>query len=105
MKKTKINNLDRLYNEIENIQKKETFGLLERICKLQEELGELSAEVLKSINYKKSKLSKDEISENILLESIDCLIMSMDIIAYQGHNKDRILEIAESQIKKWKSNL
>jgi hypothetical protein len=96
---------DYIYTLIQNVAELEGFGLLERVCKLQEEVGELSAETLKLIGFKNSSLSDKEIKQNILLEAVDCLIMSMDILSTQGYSKDEIIKIADSQISKWVSNI
>jgi hypothetical protein len=57
------------------------------------------------IGFKNSNLTKEQIKENILLESVDCLIMSMDILSTQGYSKDEIIKMADSQINKWVNNL
>ncbi len=98
-------NFDYIYELIQNVSELEGYGLIERVCKLQEEVGELSAETLKMIGFKNSNLSKEEIKQNILLESVDCLIMSMDILSTQGYSKDEIIKMADSQINKWVNNL
>ena len=96
---------DYIYELIQNVSELEGYGLIERVCKLQEEVGELSAETLKMIGFKNSNLTKEQIKENILLESVDCLIMSMDILSTQGYSKDEIIKMADSQINKWVNNL
>jgi hypothetical protein len=96
---------DYIYELIQSVSKLEGYGLLERVCKLQEEVGELSAEALKSIGFKYSTLEQSEIRKNILLEAVDCLIMSMDILANQEFSKIEIIRMADSQIDKWLSNL
>jgi hypothetical protein len=111
MSKVQENSLDNsedfdyIYELIQNVSKLEGYGLLERVCKLQEEVGELSAETLKSIGFKYSTLEQSEIRKNILLEAVDCLIMSMDILANQEFSKIEIIRMADSQIDKWLSNL
>ena len=96
---------DYIFELIQNVSELEGYGLIERVCKLQEEVGELSAETLKMIGFKNSNLTKEQIKENILLESVDCLIMSMDILSTQGYSKDEIIKMADSQINKWVNNL
>lgn len=100
-----IEDFDYIYTLIQNVSELEGYGLIERVCKLQEEVGELSAETLKLIGFKNSKLTEEEIKKNILLEAVDCLIMSMDILSTQGYSKDEIIKMADSQISKWVSNL
>jgi hypothetical protein len=97
--------LDYIYDLIKNVSKFEGYGLIERVCKLQEEVGELSAETLKSIGFKKNTLSSEEVRKNILLEAVDCLIMSMDILSHQKFSKKEIIEMSNSQIEKWLNNL
>lgn len=97
--------LDYIYTLIQNVAELEGYGLIERVCKLQEEVGELSAETLKLIGFKSSNLPESEIKKNILIEAVDCLIMSMDILSTQGFSKDEIIKIADSQINKWVSNI
>ena len=100
-----VENFDYIYNLIQSVSELEGYGLIERVCKLQEEVGELSAETLKLIGFKNSNLAESEIRRNILLEGVDCLIMSMDILSTQGYTKDEIIKMADSQINKWVSNL
>ncbi len=100
-----IENFDYIYELIQNVSELEGYGLIERVCKLQEEVGELSAETLKMIGFKNSNLTQEQINQNILLESVDCLIMSMDILSSQGYTKSEIVKMADSQINKWVNNL
>jgi hypothetical protein len=97
--------LDYIFDLVKNVSSAQGYGLSERVIKLQEEVGELSAEVLKLRGFKKSDLSKDEIRNNILLETVDCLIMSMDILSHEKFQKKEIIEIADKQIEKWLSQL
>jgi len=97
--------LDYIFDLVKNVSSAQGYGLSERVVKLQEEVGELSAEVLKLKGFKKSDLSKDEIRNNILLETVDCLIMSMDILSHEKFQKKEIIEIADKQIEKWLSQL
>jgi len=97
--------LDYIFDLVKNVSSAQGYGLSERVVKLQEEVGELSAEVLKLRGFKKSDLSKDEIRNNILLETVDCLIMSMDILSHEKFQKKEIIEIADKQIEKWLSQL
>jgi len=94
-----------VYDLVTNASKFENPGLIERGLKLGEEYGELSAEILKLVNYKRTNESKEEIRKNILLESTDCLIMIFDIIAQMEFSKDEICEMAESQVNKWMKNI
>ncbi len=93
--------IDQVFDMVNSASKLEKSGLLERGLKLGEEYGELSAELLKLLGYKKSDLSKDQIKYNILLESTDCLIMIFDIMLHMGFEKKEICDMANKQINKW----
>jgi len=97
--------IDYVYDLVTNASKFENPGLIERGLKLGEEYGELSAEILKLVNYKRTNESKEEIRKNILLESTDCLIMIFDIMSQMEFSKDEICEMAESQVNKWMKNI
>lgn len=97
--------IDYVYELVMNASKFENPGLLERCLKLGEEYGELSAEILKLIEYKRTTESKEDIRKNILLESTDCLIMVFDIMSQMGFTKEEICEMAESQVNKWMKNI
>ena len=97
--------IDYVFDLVTNASQYEEKGLLERGLKLGEEYGELSAEILKLAGYKRSKETKEEINNNILLESTDCLIMIFDIMTQMGFTKEQICEMAEKQINKWLKNI
>lgn len=97
--------IDYVFDLVTNASKFESPGLIERGLKLGEEYGELSAEILKLIEYKKTNQDKETIKKNILLESTDCLIMIFDIMAQMGFKKEDICEMAESQVNKWMKNI
>lgn len=97
--------IDYVYELVMNASKFENPGLIERCLKLGEEYGELSAEILKLIEYKRTTESKDDIRKNILLESTDCLIMIFDIMSQMGFTKEEICEMSESQVNKWMKNI
>lgn len=97
--------LDYIWELIQTVSNYGKFGLVERVCKLQEEVGELSAEVLKQRGFKSTPLTLDKIEQNILHESVDCLIMILDILSYQHATKKQLTDIATLQIEKWISNL
>ena len=97
--------IDYVYDLVMNASKFENPGLLERGLKLGEEYGELSAEILKLIEYKRTNESKEDIRKNILLESTDCLIMVFDIMSQMGFTKEEICDMSESQVNKWMKNI
>lgn len=97
--------IDYVFDLVKNTSQFEKHGILERGLKLGEETGELSAEILKLVGYKKSDLAKSQIEQNMLLESVDCLIMVFDIMSHMGFTKQQIVEMAEKQVNKWLTNI
>ena len=99
--------IDCVYDLVENTSNLESdeFGITERGLKLNEEVGELSAEILKLVGYKRSGLNKDEIRKEILKESVDCLIMVFDIMSFMGFTKQEIVEMSEEKINKWLNDI
>ena len=93
--------IDNVFNLVKKASHYEKPGLVERVLKLGEEYGELSAEILKLSGYKRNSLTKDTIKYNILLESTDCLIMVFDIMIEMGFSKEEISNMANKQVSKW----
>ncbi len=80
----------------------ETKTLAERGLKLNEEAGELAAEILRYKGLKGAKgKTKEEILYDLHLEAVDCLLMSMDILVHTGASEKRIKKIMDSQLRKW----
>ena len=72
---------------------------------MNEEAGELAAEILKLEGKKGSKgKTKEEILYDLHLEAIDCMLMAMDILVHTKATNKRINEIIDSQLKKWEKN-
>lgn len=69
--------------------------------KLNEEVGELSAEILKLINYKYHNDTEEQILQNLLEEAADSLIQVFDILAFLKYTKEEIIEASEKKIDKW----
>lgn len=82
------------------LQEKE-ISLTEKGLKLTEEVGELASEILKLSGVKHSNNSTNEIVNAILLESCDVMIMVFSIMNQMGFTKQQIIEMTESQVKKW----
>ena len=97
--------IDYVFDLVTNASQYEKHGLIESGLKLGEEYGELSAEILKLAGYKRSSETKEEINNNILLESTDCLIMIFDIMTQMEFKKEQICNMAERQVNKWITNI
>lgn len=90
-----------IYELVKQTASVEKGTLVEKGLKLNEEVGELSAELLKLVEYKHTQETKEQIMANALVESVDSLIMIFDIMIKLGLTKDQIVETAEKQIDKW----
>lgn len=100
-----VENIERVFTLIKEVSPTQYGSLESRMIKLQEEVGELLAEVLRMSGFKSSNLSESEIRKRILLESCDCLIMILDIMVHQEFNESEIVGMCENQISKWKNQL
>ena len=93
---------DYLYDLVKNacdLEKQVT--LAEKGLKLTEEVGELSAELLKITGYKYTNDTKEEATQKALLESCDVLIMIFGLMIQLGFTKQQIVDMTESQVNKW----
>ena len=87
---------------VRKVSKLEKKSLVARGLKLNEEAGELAAEILKLEGMKGAKgKTRKEILYDLHLEAIDCMLMSMDILVYTGATEKRIAAIMNSQLDKW----
>lgn len=73
--------------------------------KLNEEVGELSAEILKFINYKHHNDTEEQIRQNLLEEAADSIIQIFDILADFKYTKEELIEASERKIDKWLSQI
>ena len=95
----------KITKNISRVSKLEKKNIVERGLKLNEEAGELAAEILKLEGKKGSKgKTKEEILYDLHLEAIDCMLMAMDILVHTKATNKRINEIIDSQLKKWEKN-
>lgn len=94
--------MDYVFDIIKKACNKETnSSLSDKGLKLTEEVGELAAELLKITGYKHTNDTKEEATKKALLESVDTMIMVFSIMNYLEFDKNQIVEMTESQIKKW----
>jgi NTP pyrophosphatase (non-canonical NTP hydrolase) len=92
--------------KIRQVSQAEKKTLIERGLKLNEEAGELAAEILRLEGKKGSNgKSRAEILYDLHLEAVDCMLMAMDILVYTKAPKRRIELIIESQLDKWKKGI
>lgn len=93
-----------MYSLVRGAARTSTVGTLtDRALKLNEEVGELSAEVLKLSGYKVSGLSKEEIRSRIIEEAVDAQVMIIDILENVEATDQEIINCAEDAVNKWLS--
>lgn len=85
---------------IEKLSKKEAKTLLQRMVKLQEEVGELAQEVLVFQNASGSQ-HKNASDDGILGECVDVVIVALSIYFSSGGTKENLSELVDKKALKW----
>jgi hypothetical protein len=93
--------IDYIYDLVKLVSPIERSDITKKGLKLTEEVGELSAEILKLVNYKYHNDNPEQIRENLLQEAVDSLIMIFDILTSQNYLKEEVVNISEQKIEKW----
>ena len=96
-----IQSLDKIYDLVQEVSHLELPDITKKGLKLNEEVGELSAEILKLVDYKHHDDTKEQIRQHLLEEAVDSLIMIFDILVMQGYTKEEIINAGEEKINKW----
>ena len=86
---------------LRKVSRLEPKNLVERGLKLCEENGELAAEIFKLLGKKKSQVTKKQTLANLREEAVDCLIMSMDILAHTNTSNRQVKRLFDKKMKKW----
>ena len=73
----------------------------DKLVKLQEEVGEISAAHLKQLGYKPSKNSIKSIRDNKKEEYADALIVIYDLILADGFTFEEVEEELDKGVEKW----
>jgi NTP pyrophosphatase (non-canonical NTP hydrolase) len=93
-------------DKIRNVALKERRDLITRGLKLNEEAGELAAEILKLKGEKDWKgKSYEQVLDDLHLEAVDVMLMAMDILVITGATDERISYIVDMQLLKWESGI
>ncbi len=77
-------------------------NILVATIKCGEELGELCAEVLKYVDYKKSKETNKSILKKIKSEGTDAIIAILNVLNLVDTEKQEIIDHTTSAVEKWK---
>jgi NTP pyrophosphatase (non-canonical NTP hydrolase) len=98
--------MDKTVDKIFLISRSDRKTLQEKCIKIQEEVGELAAEILKLKGKKGTKgLSKEQIENNILEETCDIIIMGFSLMYKMRFKKERIIKAFNKKLNKAKANL
>jgi NTP pyrophosphatase (non-canonical NTP hydrolase) len=93
-------------NRVRKVSRLEKKTLVERGLKLNEEAGELAAEILKYKGLKGAKgKTKKEILYDLHLEAVDCMLMAMDVLVHTNATNARIRKIMNDQLDKWSKGI
>ncbi len=85
---------------IEQLASLEPKSTMERMVKLQEEVGELAQEVL--IHHQASgSSSKSPGVDGIAGECVDVIIVALSIFFKNGHTQDELKQLIEKKCEKW----
>jgi NTP pyrophosphatase (non-canonical NTP hydrolase) len=88
------------------VNKKEPKTPMEVMVKVQEEVGELAAEILRYHGKKGANGdTKKKVRFKILEEACDVIITSVSIIEKFGYTEKDISKMIKKKCNKWKSNL
>lgn len=95
--------IPRKVKEVTRLEKK---SLVARGLKLNEEAGELAAEILRLKGMKGAKgKTKQQILDDLHLEAVDCMLMAFDILVHTGASDKKVTSIMNSQLKKWRKGI
>lgn len=90
---------------VKELSKKEKKDLKERMVKMYEEMGELSAAVLQHLGLKGTKKTPLQVKENILEESVDVFMLTLSLFPLLDYEPDDFLKMLHKKMKKWESKL
>ena len=77
-------------------------SIMERMVKLQEEMGELAQEVLIAHQASGSK-HKSAGPDGISGECVDVIIVALSIFFKTGHTEDELNQLIEKKCQKWEN--
>ena len=98
--------MDKILERIHSLSKGDTKNALEKCIKIQEEVGELSAELLKLKGKKGANgITKAQLEENILEECCDIIIVTHSLIKKLKYDKARVITAFHRKLDKVEANL
>jgi NTP pyrophosphatase (non-canonical NTP hydrolase) len=91
--------------KLRRIARSEPRTLCERAVKLMEEVGELSAEIMRLTGNKAAKKPMRGVKADAQEEAVDVLIMACDIVDKLGLDDRTMTKILNRKLHKWLDNL
>jgi len=95
-----VNSLQTHIEFVEKLSKQEIKTLLQRMVKLQEEVGELAQEVLVHEKASGSQY-KEAGADGILGECTDIMLVTLSIFYHMGASTDDLAALLEKKSAKW----
>lgn len=94
-------------NKLIKLSRADKGTLSDRIHKLHEEAGEVTEGYLRLKGRKNNRgRNKNDMYKHIIEETIDTLIMTMDILTYMGFTRSRDIErLVDRKLNKWDNTL
>lgn len=98
--------MDKIIERIHKLSKCDKKSAIEKCVKIQEELGELSSELLKIRGKKGANgITKAQLEENILEECCDIIIITHSLIKKLKYEKSRVIKAFHRKLDKVELNL
>jgi len=98
--------MDQIIKRIASLSRHDNKNALEKCIKVQEEVGELAAEILKLRGKKGSKgVKKPQLEENILEECCDVIIITYSLMKKLRYTDERIKKAFNRKLDKAELNI
>lgn len=95
----------KLYNLICEVSRLENKTVIERTVKLSEEVGELSAEILKLHGLKGTNDTVRELKQHVKKECIDVILVTLSILKKYDTDYEEFEEIYMEKLEKWSKRI
>lgn len=98
--------MEKLYARIQDINNRyPNRDISLKVLKLQEELGEVAVEVLRLKKCKKTTDSKEEVKAKIFEETVDCILVLLDICGEMDMDINKIVQMGNKKCDKWETSI
>lgn len=97
--------MEKLYKEIQEINKLDSVSAEKRLCKLFEESGELAQAVNRSIGRKENSMTEEEVTDLICEEASDTIQCVISLIDTYGISYEDLVKKMSEKNNKWRSKI